>query len=429
VPSGEEQQGQATSSGAPSEVVPGIALRAVLTVFLPFAGGYFLSYLFRSVNAVIAGRLVEELELAASALGLLTSAYFLAFACFQLPLGLLLDRFGPRRVQATLLLSAALGAAIFGLGQSLATLILGRALIGLGVAGGLMASFKAITLWFPKERWPLVNGCFMAMGGLGAISATTPVELALQVTDWRGVFFVLAGATVLVSLVIFLFVPEKPVEGEPVRLGVQMQGFKQVYRDSLFWSVAPVCIVTQAAGMAIQGLWAGPWLVQVAGLTVETKADYLLYLAVGMTLGFVTTGLITDLLGRLGIGLKHIITAGTVGFLFIQVVLVFRLDVQGLWPWLLWGIVGYVSILVYPLLSRHFPLAYAGRVNTAINLPVFLFAFGIQYAIGGMLDLWQPDQAGHYPPAAYSTAFGIVLLLEVATFLWFLLSWWRTRRA
>src|SRR5699024_7199527 len=107
-------------------------LQIVALVVLPFAGGYFLSYLFRSVNAVISGRLLSELGLDASALGLLTAAYFLAFACAQLPLGVLLDRYGPRRVQATLLLSAAIGGLIFAFGQSLAMLMLGRALIGLG---------------------------------------------------------------------------------------------------------------------------------------------------------------------------------------------------------------------------------------------------------------------------------------------------------
>src|SRR3546814_470353 len=148
--------------------------RAVLTVFLPFAGGYYLSYLYRSVNAIIAEPLVRDIGLDAADLGLLTAAYLLAFALSQVPLGVLLDRFGPRRVQACLILSAALGAFVFSRGTTRETLLLGRALIGLGVSGGLMASFKAITLWFPRDRWPLVNGCFLSMGGLGVMSATVP---------------------------------------------------------------------------------------------------------------------------------------------------------------------------------------------------------------------------------------------------------------
>ena len=144
-------------------------LRLVAVVVLPFAGGYFLSYLYRSTNAIIAPQLVTEIGLSAGDLGLLTSAYFFAFAAVQLPLGVLLDRFGPRRVQSALLLFAALGAVVFAGGQNRETLAFGRALIGLGVAGSLMSSFKAITIWFPERRWPLINGCFMAMGGLGAV--------------------------------------------------------------------------------------------------------------------------------------------------------------------------------------------------------------------------------------------------------------------
>ena len=179
-------------------------------VLLPFACGYFMSYLFRSVNAVIAPNLQRDLGIGAGDLGTLTAAYFIAFAAFQLPLGILLDRFGPRRVQAVLLLSAALGAVVFAVGSGLSHLIIGRALIGLGVAGGLMAAMKAIALWLPKERWALANGVFMTAGGLGALAATLPVELALEHAHWTMLFWGLAGLTVLASLTIFFVVPERP---------------------------------------------------------------------------------------------------------------------------------------------------------------------------------------------------------------------------
>ena len=162
-------------------------------VFVPFALGYFLSYLYRVVNAVIAPDLVRDVGLDANHLGLLTSAYFLTFAAFQLPLGILLDRLGPRRTEAALLLIAAAGAFVFASAESAAGLIAGRALIGLGVSACLMAAFKAFVVWFPSQRLPLVNGCQMAAGGLGALAATAPVEAALAFTDWRGVFLVSAA--------------------------------------------------------------------------------------------------------------------------------------------------------------------------------------------------------------------------------------------
>src|SRR3954451_24851630 len=149
------------------------ALRTWLTVFLPFALGYLLSYLYRTVNAVVAGDLADAVGADAAALGVLTSAYFLAFALFQLPLGILLDRFGPRRVEAILLLVGAAGALVFSAASDLATLTLGRAVIGLGVSGCLMGAFKQNVVWWPKQRLPFVNGMILSFGGIGALFAST----------------------------------------------------------------------------------------------------------------------------------------------------------------------------------------------------------------------------------------------------------------
>ncbi|MGD8790631.1 MAG: MFS transporter, partial [Burkholderiales bacterium] len=185
------------------------ATRTALLVFLPFAAGYFLSYLYRSVNAVISTDLIDEFGLSANALGLLTSAYFLGFAALQIPIGLMLDRVGPRRTNAMLLLVAGSGALVFSTAQGLAGLLAGRALIGIGVAACLMSSIKVFTLWFPLERLPALTGRMMFIGGLGAISATAPVEAALRITDWRGLFLVLGVATFIASTVVFMCVPEK----------------------------------------------------------------------------------------------------------------------------------------------------------------------------------------------------------------------------
>jgi len=185
----------------------------VLRVFLPFALGYFLSYLLRVVNAVIAPDLIRDIGLDASDLGLMTSVAFLLFAAFQLPLGILLDRFGPRRTEAVLLVVAAGGAFLFAIAQGLAGLLAGRALIGLGTSACLMAAFKAYVLWFPKERLPLVNGFQMAAGGLGALAGTAPIELALGLTDWRGLFGFFGFLSLLIAGGLFLVVPERAEAG------------------------------------------------------------------------------------------------------------------------------------------------------------------------------------------------------------------------
>jgi MFS family permease len=127
------------------------SLRAVALIVLPFAAAYFVSYFFRTINAVISETLARDLKLDASQLGLLTSVYFLTFASMQIPVGILLDRYGPKRVQSVLLLFSAAGAALFGFAHNFEILLTGRALIGFGVAASLTAGLKAITIWFPKD--------------------------------------------------------------------------------------------------------------------------------------------------------------------------------------------------------------------------------------------------------------------------------------
>ena len=202
------------------EAEHGIA-RIVLTVFMPFAAGFFFSDLYRQINAVIAPLLIEDMDLSAAGLGLMTSVFFLSFTANQLPLGIMLDRFGPRRVQATQLLIAALGAVIFALGHSEAVLLIGRVLMGLGVSGGLMSSLKAITLWFPRERWPLMNGLCLAFGAMGAMAATAPVEALLDSIGWAailpqmlaalGAVFALAGVGDVIGALAGEVIPENSV--------------------------------------------------------------------------------------------------------------------------------------------------------------------------------------------------------------------------
>jgi MFS family permease len=399
-----------------------VALRAILTVFLPFAGGYYLSYVYRSVNAIIADRLQADVGLSAAELGVLTSAYFVAFAAFQLPLGLLLDRYGPRRVNGVLLVVAAAGSTLFAVGGTLLELWLARALIGLGVAAGLMAALKAITQWFPERRWPLVNGCFLAMGGLGAMSATAPVEAVLRFTDWRGLFLGLALATLAVALAVFLVVPERRHTSAPPSLKTQVLGLKAIYGDPFFWRLAPMSGLAMATSLSIHGLWAGPWLRDVAGLDRTGTASTLLFMAAAMTVGFVLWGTIADLLQRRGVRLTQTLGVGIVGYLLALAAIVGKLAPESIVPWLTFGLISNISSLSYTVLSRHFPIQYAGRANTALNLLVFLFAFGVQAAIGAIVDRWPAEADGGYPDAAYQTAFGCFWGLVLLAFCWFALG-------
>lgn len=394
----------------------------LLRVFIPFALGYFLSYLFRSVNAVIAPDLVRDIGVDPASLGLLTSAYFLAFAAFQLPLGVLLDRYGPRRVEAALLLVAAGGAYTFARAETITGLMLGRALIGLGVSACLMAAFKAFTLWFPAEKLPLANGVQMISGGVGALAASTPVELSLKFTDWRGVFLILAGLTVTAAICIFLVVPEKPDSGSGETLREQLQGIRQVFTSSTFWSIAPWAVAAQAAYLSIAGLWSGPWLRDIAGYDRMTAANTLMGISVAMIVGYFAFGSLAERLARRGIQPMTVAAAGMLCFIVVQGMIVLQMVSMMPILWLMFGFFGTACILPYAALSQNFPRHLSGRVNTGLNLLVFVAAFAAQWAIGLIIDLWPQTAPGIYNATGYSSSFGLIVVLQLAGAIWYFLA-------
>ena len=387
----------------------------LLRVFLPFACGYFLSYLYRSVNAVIGGDLSRELGLDAGDLGLLTAAYFFTFAAFQLPLGLLLDRFGPRRINAALLLVAGAGAALFALSSNTVGLTIARGMIGLGVSACLMSAMKAFVHWFPLNRLASLNGWMMATGGLGAMMASAPVEAMLEIVGWRGVFLVLSAASFVASATVFLVVPESRSGGEPETPRQMLTGLATVFSNARFWRVSLVCMTTQAGFLAVQGLWAGTWLTDVAGLTRAELGMQLLGFAIATTLGFAFFGSFSDRLAARGIAPLTIFKAGSIVAAAALAVIAFVPTRASIAAWLAFNFFSTSSPLGYSILSKEFPRTLSGRVNTGVNLLIFVAAFSIQWGLGAIINLW-PKVDGHYPPAAYAAALGALMLSQVIAF-------------
>lgn len=390
----------------------------LLRLFLPFGLGYFVSYVFRTVNAVIAPDLVADLGLSPASLGLLTSAYFLTFAAFQLPLGILLDRYGSRRVEAVLLLFAAAGALLFSQADSLTGLLFGRALIGLGVSACLMAAFKSFSAWLPAEKLPFANGVQMVSGGLGALTATTPVQLALQLTDWRGVFLLLAGLGLLAAVAVFLLVPEPVAERQPETFAEQLNGVKTVLRSPAFWRIAPWAVTGQSAYLSIQGLWAGPWLRDVAQYGREQVAATLFTVALAMMAGYFVFGSLAGRLSKHGIAPATVAATGMSSFMLVQLALLLVPQ----YPTLLWpcfGFFGTACILPYAVLAQSFPKHLTGRCNTGLNLLVFVAAFSAQWLIGAVIGLWPTNVDGGYQLAGYRTAFSLLIACQLIAAIWY----------
>lgn len=381
-----------------------------------YAAGYFLSYGLRSVNAVIAPELMHELGITAAGLGLLTSAYFLAFGLFQLPLGLLLDRFGPRRVEAALLLVAATGCALFGVGSSLATLALARALIGLGVSACLMGSIKAFSQWFPVERLPSLTATIMIAGGLGALSASVPVEAALPVLGWRGMFFLFSGLLV-VTAGFLVRVPDHEAAVVHESFSNQMRTLGGIFGSRVFWRFGPQGCLVSGGFMAVQGLWAVPWLMEVNGATRADAAGILFLMGLAMLAGFGFVATCSGWLIRHRISPMMLLVAGMGLALVVELVIVMAL-LPPVWLWPLLGLSFSLSNIAYSQLTVAFPIAISGRVNTAFNLMVFVGAFGLQWGIGAAVDAFVAD--GMTRANAFRLAFGALLALQTVAFAWFL---------
>jgi MFS family permease len=389
-----------------------------LRLFLPFAAGYFLSYLLRNVNAVIAPELTRELGLSAADLGLLTSAYLLTFGAFQLPLGVLLDRYGSRRVESALLLFAAAGSAWFALGSSLGELALARALIGLGVCACLMAAFKAFAVWYPLERLPSLNAAVMVAGGLGALTATTPLAWAVPILGRQGLFLLLSVLAVLAALGVYS-TPDKPASAAGGTLGQQLRELGSVLRSREFWRYAPMVATGLGGFVALQGLWAVPWLMQVSGQGRDVAAFHMLLTTLAMICGFLGTALTVGPLRRRGVAPGRVMAIGNIAGL----VVVFLLW-QGVGSshvlWFILGIVFAVGNLAYAEITSRFAPTLAGRVNTALNLANFVGAFSIQWGYGVMLDSLRA--AGWTPADSHRAAFGTLFALQAAGLAWYLMS-------
>lgn len=387
-------------------------------VFLPFACGHYLSTLLRSVNAVLAPDLVATLGLSPGELGLLTSAFFFAFALAQLPVGMALDRYGPRKVQLVLLSVAACGALLFAYGASFGALLAARFVIGLGLGGCFMAAVKALSASIAPARVPSVQGYMIAVGGLGAATATMPVRLALEFTDWRGLFLLFAALAAGVALYIWRCAPRQAAPAAvPAPL---VQSLLEVVRDPAFRTTASLMLVPHAVFFGVQGLWIGRWLADV-GYFATAAVAWLLYLGMAaLIFGAIGVGMLTEWAGRHGVKPLDVGAIGVVLFLLVQLAIVFNDGAGMAMLSVLFTLVGTITGIEYAIVAQSMRPALTGRASTCLNLLIFVGAFLVQAGFGQVLGWWAPDAGNRYPAIAYRVAFGILLVLQLPGLLRFI---------
>ena len=386
---------------------------------LPLAGLNFVNQASRTMIATVGPLLALEFGLSASELGLLAAVFFASYGLAQLPVGLAIDLWGARRVQTVLALTAALGFLVCATAEGTWMLAAGRVVTGLGISAGLIAMLKVNTQWYPKERVAAMTGLGVFVGACGSISATVPVALLLPAIGWRGIFVVLAVLAVVVSLWIWLSVPQRGPPGTvpPARrsLGQEIAEFGRIFTHPAFFVFAPSVALLSAMNFVYQGLWAGPWLRDVGGFGDAARATLLLAYASGLMVGSVGTGQAASFLQKRGAHPMLVPWIGMGGVALAQILLMlhpFQAPALVGLVWFFFALCSAAGPAGYAAIGQRFGPELAGRVATAINASMLGLVFVLQNAIGWILDLWPRTAAGGWDPAGYGWAFVMTLGLQ-----------------
>lgn len=399
-------------------------MRTFFRITFPLALVNFLNQASRAVMAVIGPLLALEFSLSASDLGLLSAVLFAAYGLSQLPVGLALDMFGARRVQTVLSLTAGLGFLTCALAEDVILLGIGRFVTGIGISAGLMAMLKANTQWFPRTRVAAMTGSGVFVGALGGMVATLPMQALIPLTGWRGGFFIFAGLAVLVALWIWISVSDAPpgyVRPPRRRLVQEIRAFGPIFAHPYFRRFVPAILSLTAMNFVYQGLWAGPWLRDVAGLDDGARGLVLFVYASGSAAGSLLTGQAASHFQARGASPLLIPCLALGALLTIQGLLIFAppsgVPALGL-IWFCFAMAASAGPCGYAAVGQRFGPELAGRVATAINGSMLVMVFLTQIAIGAILDLWPRAAHGGWNATGYGWAMGLTFGIQGAFVLW-----------
>ena len=394
-------------------------VRAAVAMFLAFAFAYFFSALLRAVTATLAPAFSAELGLSSADLGLLAGAYYLGFSVMQLPLGRWLDRVGPRRVLLGFLCVAVLACAGFAQADGFVGLWVARALIGVGVSACLMAPMTAYRHRFGETAQLRANSWMLMTGSLGMLASTLPVQWLMPLVGWRGLFWGVAAMLMVAMLLIAVLVPRDRPSAAPVHTGAAPVSYGTIFRHPYFLRLAPMAFVLYGGLLAVQSLWAGPGLTQVAGHSAAEAAQGLFAINLSMLCAFFAWGVLMPRLRRWGWTVNRLIALGvpfSLGLLGLAVILGPR--AQAGW-WALWCVSCTFVSLSQPAIGQAFPAAVAGRALSAYNLVIFLGVFCVQWGVGLAIDAFVG--LGWDRSSAMRAAFGLFGAVAAATYIWFLM--------
>ena len=395
-----------------------LPIKKAVLIFFVFASGYFLSCLLRAITATLSPLLTSEFNLLAGDLGLLAGGYFLGFASMQIPLGYLLDRHGPKKIVSSFLLIAIIGTVAFALAQSFAGLLISRILIGVGVSACLMGPLTGYRIWFADEYQQRANSWMLMIASTGFVFSTLPVQILLPIIGWRWIF---GGITILIFLVIILtlfFIPswEKEENTNEKNIG----SLTDVWKNDFFRSTIPLGLFNYGGIMAVQTLWAGPWMIRVAGYNPLESATGLFWINVTMLIAFFVWGYILPKISNLGIGTMKLIKFGLpISYLSLLIIIISG-ENAGAIHFIIYIFTSIVLSLTQPAVAMRFSTSLAGKSLTSFNLLIFLGTFIMQWGIGLVIDLSQLLGKGEIQ--SFQISFTVYLIICILSYLYFIMK-------
>ncbi len=386
-----------------------------MVTFLVLLLAYVLSQFFRAFLAIVAADLGRDLGLDAARLGEVSAIWFAAFAVAQVPVGLALDWFGPRRTIAVFMLAAVAGAGLFAAATSAAMVLFAMALIGIGCSPVLMASLYVFGRTAPPHRFALLASAMIGLGSAGNLAGAAPLALAVEVFGWRASMAGIAALTLASTALVYAALQDPPPVAAAGAVGNPLRGFVTVARIRPLWPMLPLVAVSYAVVIAVRSLWIAPYFGEVHGFGAVARGNAALAMAVAMTLGALAYGPLERLLG----GPKTTTVAGSL----LAVAALFGLSLaQGQVLALCWVTLLGAAGMTYGMLMSHgrlfLPADLLGRGVTFLN---FLFIGGaglLQYMSGQIVGA---GLAAGVPPAlVYGRlfmAFAVALLVATVVYL------------
>ena len=394
-----------------------LPIKKAVIIFSVFACGYFISALLRAITATLSPLLTSEFSLSAGDLGLLAGGYFLGFASMQIPLGHLLDKHGPKKIVSSFLLIAIIGTIAFALAQNFAGLLLSRILIGVGVSACLMGPLTAYRIWLADEYQQRANAWMLMVLSMGFVFSTLPVQILLPVIGWRWVFGLIAILIFLVILMTIFFIPKWKNNETNEELN-NNSSLSIVWKNQFFLSTIPLGLFNYGGMVAIQTLWAGPWMVRVSGYNPMESATGLFWINITMLIAFFIFGYILPKVTKLGFETMKIMKIGLPISYVSLLMIIFLGNNAGALFFTIYLLTSIVLTLTQPAVALSFPTKIAGTSLTSFNLLIFVGTFIMQWGIGVAIDI--SKYLGFSETKSFQIAFSLYLIICVISYLYFL---------